>query len=112
VYVELKKDYENIQLLDLSATGAMPELDFGKDFFDGGHMNHYGAVKVSRALAEHLAATYDLPDRRGDEAYERWDRELAEHDAFVGRSLAKAERTAREAKAKAKAKADAEAQKE
>ncbi len=49
-------------------------FDFGTDLADSGHLNVHGAEKVSRYLADYLREHYDLPDHRGDPAYESWER--------------------------------------
>ncbi len=53
-----------------SIEGLNPETDFA----DSGHVNFYGAQKVTRALYEYIEKNYDLPDRRKDETAKRyWD---------------------------------------
>ena len=54
-------------------------LDRAADFYDTGHMNLRGSIKLSTALGELLRQEFDLPDHRGDEAYDSWD---ADWDAF------------------------------
>ena len=58
------------------------------DFYDGKHLNTYGAVKISQYLADYLAEHYQIPDRRTDETvasynadYERFRTEMEEHRA-------------------------------
>jgi hypothetical protein len=75
--------FDNVHVLDLSRRGAVPGLFYNSDFYDGGHLNWRGAEKTSRALAEYLATTYDLPDRRGDVAYRSWDEDAAKRDEFI-----------------------------
>ena len=48
-------------------------IDFTKDFFDTGHLNSYGAVKISNSFGEYLSKECMIPDRRGDEKYAIWD---------------------------------------
>ena len=50
---------------------------------DSGHLNVRGAEKVSTYLAEYLAAHYELPDHRGDEAYASWERSARHFEALV-----------------------------
>lgn len=53
-----------------SIKGLNPE----KDFADSGHVNFYGAQKVTQALYEYIEDNYDLPDRRTDESTKSyWD---------------------------------------
>lgn len=49
------------------------EYDTETDFYDWGHTNAYGAVKVSKALAEMFQHDYSLPDHRNDVAYNSWN---------------------------------------
>lgn len=42
------------------------------DYYDQGHMNLTGSIKLSQWFGEYLDDTYDLPDHREDEAYQRW----------------------------------------
>ena len=51
-------------------------LDPEKDFFDEGHLNAYGAKKVSQFMAKWLDEKYDLPDHRNEAGYELWDEDL------------------------------------
>lgn len=50
------------------------ELDFGKDFYNTGHLNAYGAEKVSNHMADYIHETFaSLPDHRGDPTYLTWE---------------------------------------
>lgn len=52
---------------------AIP-LDHKEDFYNAGHVNYYGAAKVTEALGAYLDEHYDLPDRRGEEAVQKdWE---------------------------------------
>jgi len=48
-------------------------IDFAADFRDDGHVNNYGAAKVTAHLASFLKDHYELPDRRGDGRYRIWE---------------------------------------
>ncbi len=50
------------------------EIDFEADFCDSSHLNYMGSCKFSAYLAKQLKQLYDIPDRRGQEGYESWDR--------------------------------------
>ncbi|WMI81889.1 hypothetical protein [Anaerotignum sp. MB30-C6] len=47
-------------------------LDPALDYYDQGHMNLIGSVKLSQWFGDYLDETYDLPDHRKDETYQRW----------------------------------------
>ncbi len=55
-----------------------PELHVGllyaSDFADWQHLNVKGSVTFTRRLGEDIKKLFDLPDRRGDEAYASWQR--------------------------------------
>ncbi len=80
---EIEGEFDNVRVLDLSVPGAVPGLDYTTDFLDGGHLNWRGAEKASRVFADYLAATYALPDRRGDAAYRSWDADAALRDQYI-----------------------------
>lgn len=42
------------------------------DYYDQGHMNLGGSVKLSTWFGNYLDDAYDLPDHREDEAYKSW----------------------------------------
>lgn len=48
-------------------------VEFDKDFYNGGHMNTHGAEKFTRYLSAYLIEHYDLPDKRGNSQYQDWD---------------------------------------
>lgn len=54
-----------------------PNLRFGlrysSDFADWQHLNVKGSMTFTRKLGEDLKKMYDLPDRRGDDAYESYE---------------------------------------
>ena len=50
-------------------------LDFSgseSDLASDSHLNHRGNIKYSKHLGQWLSEHYDIPDRRGDEAYSSW----------------------------------------
>ncbi|WP_352399297.1 hypothetical protein [Anaerotignum sp.] len=51
---------------------AQLSLDPSTDYYDQGHMNLGGSIKLSQWFGDYLDSTYDLPDHREDEAYQRW----------------------------------------
>lgn len=54
---------------DIEALG----LDASKDYYDGLHLNIWGAKKFSQFLGNYLTDHYDLPDHRGDPDYQSWE---------------------------------------
>ncbi|SKA96791.1 hypothetical protein SAMN05443428_12246 [Caloramator quimbayensis] len=50
-------------------------FDFKNDMANGGHVNIYGADKVSLHLGKFLKDNYDLKDHRDDKNYENWNKD-------------------------------------
>ena len=60
-------------------------LDPAVDYYDQGHMNLTGVMKVSDWLGDWLDAQYDLPDHREDAAIsESWNADLAQYKERTG----------------------------
>lgn len=62
---------------------AALDLDPAVDYIDSGHMNVWGSRKFTRQLGELLTERYDLPDRRGDPAYQSWENNARYIAAFA-----------------------------
>ena len=62
---------------DQEEVRAQLGIDTATDYYDQGHMNLHGSLKLSTWLGEYLDSEYDLPDHRGEEAYSRWNEDLA-----------------------------------
>lgn len=48
-------------------------IDFSTDLRDSGHLNSYGAEKVTKALGAYMTENYDLTDHREDADYASWE---------------------------------------
>jgi hypothetical protein len=48
-------------------------LDFTTDYYDKDHVNVFGADKYTSFITAYLMEHYDLPDHRGESAYQSWD---------------------------------------
>ena len=56
----------------------MDVVNYHVDFADSaGHLNSAGARKISDYLGEYITERYGIPDRRGEAAYENWERDHA-----------------------------------
>ncbi|MGI6008342.1 MAG: hypothetical protein ACOX8E_12725 [Ruminococcus sp.] len=78
----------SLPYLDMNLKVKKLGLNWKADSLDkGDHVNLMGAVKITRYLAEYLEKHYDLPDHRGDKAYEAWERESREYKVKVKRKL-------------------------
>ncbi len=76
-YSDLMDDFaqkNNIPFIDLNELNREVNIDTTTDFFDDGkHLNDDGAVKVAEYMGKYLRKNYDLPDHRGEEAYQSWE---------------------------------------
>ncbi|MBR5233039.1 MAG: hypothetical protein IKW03_02400 [Clostridia bacterium] len=54
---------------------AAAGIDYSKDFADKQHLNFMGNTKITRFLGDYIKAHYDVPDNRGNEYYESWDKD-------------------------------------
>lgn len=51
-------------------------IDFDDDFYDESHLNYYGSCKFTHYIGDSIRSNYDIPDRRGDDRWESWDRNV------------------------------------
>ena len=66
-------DEYGIPYINYNREGDRIGLDYQKDFADWNHLNVNGSVLLSRRLGKDLKEAFDLPDRRGDPAYDSWE---------------------------------------
>lgn len=72
------------EYIDLNLMNDRIQIDWSKDTRDkGDHLNHFGAVKVSRFLSEYLKGTGLLTDHREDPAYAKWNDSLKKYETAV-----------------------------
>lgn len=67
------------------ATAAEAGFNWADDMAEHAHVNYKGAKKISAHIADWLAARYDLPDHRQEEAYAAWDAAAAAENADLAR---------------------------
>jgi hypothetical protein len=53
-------------------------LDFSKDLNDDSHLNYEGSCKFTALLGKNIKDSFDIPDRRGQERWESWNRHAAD----------------------------------
>lgn len=70
-----------IECLDLNQSTEDIGLDYATDFKDEGHLNAWGAKKVSSYLLKELTSRYTFTDHRGDPDYALWE-ENSRYDAY------------------------------
>lgn len=82
-------EQEGIEFNSTNYDYSVIGLDFDTDFNDYSHLNYYGSCKFTRYLADELLERFEIPDRRGDERYESWDRHAAQIEAIAERELSR-----------------------
>lgn len=83
-YIGRIAEEQGVPFLDFNHLYDELAIDFQTDFADSGHLNVHGAEKVSRYLASWLSENYNLPDHRGDAAYDSWARSAAHYANLPG----------------------------
>lgn len=58
-------------------------IDYATDFRDHGHMNTYGAAKVTKHLGNFLREEYGITDHRQDESYQSWNEDYAKYEEYA-----------------------------
>lgn len=51
------------------------DINFSTDFYNGAHVNCYGAEKYTAFLGKYITEHFNLPDHRGESAYEEWNKD-------------------------------------
>lgn len=67
----------NIPFIDYNLINDETNFDFKSDMSNDGHMNIWGAEKISDHLGNYLMENYTLPDHRNDEKYTKWNEDYA-----------------------------------
>ena len=81
----LVKNKENVRFLNYFHYLNEINFDFSSDLYDIDHLNFYGAQKITAHLGKYIKEHYDIPDRRLDPAYAKWndDYKLYVQDTFA-----------------------------
>ena len=58
-------------------------LDFSEDLFDNSHLNYSGSCKYTHYLGAEIQFRFQIPNHKGDPAYESWDRNVIEIEKEV-----------------------------
>lgn len=74
------RGYPVLNLID--QTDAMG-LDLTRDYYNNGHANIHGSLKYTRFLSRYLIENYGFTDKRGQEAYESWDKAVEKYHRHI-----------------------------
>lgn len=79
------KNEKNVDYINYFHCLDKLKLDFSIDFADESHVNPIGAQKITAHLGKYIKEHYDIPDRRLDPAYAKWndDYKLYVQDTFA-----------------------------
>lgn len=75
-YAENMLKEQNITLINFYDMIDELGIDFTVDFLDSGHLSSYGAEKITNYLGQYIKSNYNIPNRKGDEKYGMWERDL------------------------------------
>ncbi len=76
-----KKD--NIPFINYNDKMNEINLDFKNDMHNSGHLNIWGAYKVTKDFGNYLEQNYSLKDHRNDSAYSQWNIDYKKSQAAV-----------------------------
>lgn len=83
-------DENNLPFVDLNLKTDELGFDWMTDTKDAGnHLNISGMQKVTAYMSKYLNAHYDLPDRRGESAYQSWMNDEKQYDIKKAQAIAK-----------------------
>lgn len=84
---------QNVPFIDLNYPTKEYMLDWSKDTEDkGNHLNIYGAEKTANYLGKYIKENYQIPDRRNDSNYTRWNESLSLYEKVKKEEIEKNEK--------------------
>lgn len=84
--IESFTEKEKIEFVDLNLLPNEVQIDWNNDSRDeGDHLNHFGALKVTRYLGKYLHNKNILKDHRDDKKYEKWNESLKRYEDMVNK---------------------------
>ena len=82
--IQMLADELGVPYIDLNTGDTKVDIDWKEDSRDAGdHLNHKGAVKVTKFLGQYLNAHYALPDNRKQADFVKWNESLARYTKKV-----------------------------
>lgn len=77
-YQEIREiaNANGIEYLNYNNMMEETKIDLKTDFIDDGHLNSYGARKLTSHLAQYIKDNFDVVDHAGDSRYLSWDENL------------------------------------
>ena len=70
---DIAKEY-NVPFFNYNLNVTDIGLDYSEDATDHQHLNYRGGIKYTKYLGNDIKSMFDIPDRRGDKAYDSWQR--------------------------------------
>lgn len=88
---EISKD-NNIPFINYNKKIDELGFDFKKDMFNLGHLNVFGAKKVTLNFGQFLKENYNLPDHRKDAKFENWEKDYIRYSHVEEAATLRAEK--------------------
>lgn len=58
-------------------------LDLATDFYNNGHANIHGSIKITHHIGQYLMDHYNFQDKRGQEGFESWDKAREKYSRYI-----------------------------
>lgn len=78
---DLESDFPEVEFIDMDSVAETIDIQPDTDYMDEVHLNHRGAIKLTKWLANYLARDYGIADDRNEEFAPRWNEALRRYDA-------------------------------
>lgn len=83
-YVKAEAEKRGYPFWDLTEEREAYGLNPGTDYRDALHFDSLGSLKVTEMLSDRITASFSLPDRRQDPAWQDWSADFAEWEDLRG----------------------------
>lgn len=70
-------------VLDLTERIGEMDIDMATDYYNGGHTNIHGSIKLTYFLSEYLIEHYGFTDKRNNDDYSSWNRSYEEYADII-----------------------------
>lgn len=75
----------NYNFIDFNKLIDVIGIDFTKDFYDGYHLNRYGAEKITSYMGNYLINNFNIADKRNMIEYKDWNKEYEVYKRVINK---------------------------